>query len=73
MEALDHDNIARILDVFTDDQYVYIVSYRRFVCVGLQGLAGRELEDFFNSIKRCFKTSFEYLPPKGGYTYTYTI
>ena len=38
MEALDHDNIARMLDVFTDDQYVYIVSYRRFVCVGLQGL-----------------------------------
>ena len=38
MEALDHDNIARMLDVFTDDQYVYIVSYDLFVCVKLQGL-----------------------------------
>ena len=26
MENLDHDNIIRMLDVFTDDTYVYIVS-----------------------------------------------
>ena len=26
MEDLDHDNIVRMLDVFTDDTYVYVVS-----------------------------------------------
>ena len=26
MEALDHGNIARMLDVFSDDRYVYVVS-----------------------------------------------
>ena len=26
MENLDHDNLVRMLDVFTDDTYVYVVS-----------------------------------------------
>ena len=26
MELLDHDNIVRMLDVFTDDRFVFIVS-----------------------------------------------
>lgn len=38
MEALDHENIARMLDVFTDNQYVYVVGYHHFIHVGLEGL-----------------------------------
>ena len=32
METLDHDNIIRMLDVLTDDKYVYVVSLA--VCGG---------------------------------------